>query len=63
MADKNIKGKGKGKHKDNVIGRGREGGILYQVLCKINAYIYYAVQVEKDEFFDMLRSGGIVSKV
>jgi len=42
--DKIVKGKGKGKNKDNVIGRGKE------------------MNVDKDDFFDMIRSGGIVSK-
>ncbi|PPQ92688.1 hypothetical protein CVT25_013995 [Psilocybe cyanescens] len=39
-----IKGKNKGKNKDNIIGRGKES------------------TVDKDDFFNMIRSGGVVSK-
>ncbi|KAJ6621650.1 Rrp15p-domain-containing protein [Mycena sp. CBHHK59/15] len=38
------KARGKGKNKDNIIGRAKEA------------------TVEKDDFFDMIRAGGIVSK-
>ncbi|KIM48287.1 hypothetical protein M413DRAFT_22811 [Hebeloma cylindrosporum] len=39
------KNKGKGKNKDNIIGRGKES------------------TVDKDDFFNMIKSGGVVSKV
>ncbi|OJA16278.1 hypothetical protein AZE42_00124 [Rhizopogon vesiculosus] len=45
LLDKKSKGKPKGKHKDNIIGRGNPATI------------------GKDDFFDMIRSGGIVSKI
>ncbi|KAH7928546.1 hypothetical protein BV22DRAFT_1103006 [Leucogyrophana mollusca] len=43
--DKKSSAKNKGKHRDNLVGRGKEAA------------------VDKDDFFNMIRSGGIVSKV
>ena len=55
------KGKKKGKNKDNLIGRGKEGMSIALVLSTLSHLAIAAV--EKDDFFDMIRSGGIVSKV
>jgi hypothetical protein len=51
----------KGKKKDNVLGRAKEGKCAARVIFVL--LIILAAAVEKDEFFDMIRSGGIVSKV
>lgn len=60
--DNDAKGKAKGKRKDNALGRGKEGGSSISWDCRMFTYKVSISQVDKDEFFDMLRSGGIVSK-
>jgi hypothetical protein len=61
LLDKTRKEKPKGKQKDNIIGRGNPGLCLFrynyvELTC-------FPVTIGKDDFFDMIRSGGIVSKV
>ncbi|KAG6841910.1 hypothetical protein C0991_005090 [Blastosporella zonata] len=59
----NSKTQGK-KAKDNIIGRGKESAslIFSEVVVALMPYLPQLGAVEKDDFFDMIRSGGIVSK-
>lgn len=52
--------KTKGKKKDNALGRAKEGQCS---LCSPFKCLFFVVAaVEKEDFFDMIRAGGIVSK-
>ena len=54
--------RGKGK-KDNIIGRGKESeSSLYLLPNCIKALIPFIGTVDKDDFFNMIRAGGVVSK-
>ena len=53
--------KKKGKQKDNIIGRGKEGK---SPDCSMNDVLLtvVAAPLAQDDFLDIIRSGGIVSK-
>ena len=56
-----AKSKRKGKQKDNILGRAKESE------CFLDVHFFFLIcvfpaAVDKDNFFDMIRSGGIVSK-
>ena len=54
--------RGKGK-KDNIIGRGKESeSSLYQFSSRVKLPIQFLGTVDKDDFFSMIRAGGVVSK-
>jgi hypothetical protein len=54
--------RGKGK-KDNIIGRGKESeSSLYSLPSCIKPLIPFIGTVDKDDFFNMIRAGGVVSK-
>lgn len=56
-----TKGKRKGSKKDNILGRGKESAFPTLSLLVSVLTIHLAV-VDKDDFFNIIKSGGIVPK-
>ena len=54
------KGAKKPKGKDNELGRGKEGEAHHFIVCIPTHFL--AAMIDKSDFFDMLRSGGLVSR-
>lgn len=52
--------KRKGKQNESIIGRGKEG-LSIQCFVSLGSYKYTA-SLAQDDFLDIIRSGGIVSK-
>jgi hypothetical protein len=58
------KGKQKGKNKDNPLGRGKESAIIgLPIKCFSIWRIFLLGALDKDDFMNMIRSGGVVSRV
>jgi len=59
------RGKNKGKRKDNILGRAKEGEYFaWFILTRTRLFNCSLVAgvVDQDDFFNMLKSGGMVSK-
>ena len=52
---------GKGKHRDNIVGRGREGRPFIVYLRTFVIETLCAATTAQDDFLDIIRSGGVVS--
>jgi hypothetical protein len=57
------KGKAKGKNKDNVLGREKERTSSIFLYYPIRLRVFVTETVGRDDFFDMIKSGGVVSRV